>query len=122
MDKIILNDMQFYGYHGVFEEENKLGQRYRVSAQLYLDLKAAGKTDDLNESVNYAEVYTLCKEIVEGKPYNLLEAVAERIAADILTTYPMIQSCKIRVVKPDPPIPGHYDFVAVEIMREQEQA
>ena len=122
MDKIILENMEFYGYHGVFEEENKLGQRYRVSATVYLDLQAAGKTDDLNKSVNYAEIYTLCKSIVEGKPYNLIEAVAEKIAADILVSYPSIQSCKIKVVKPDPPIPGHYDSVAVEIIREQERA
>ena len=122
MDKIIIENMEFYGYHGVFEEENKLGQRYRVSATVYLDLQAAGKTDDLNKSVNYAEIYTLCKGIVEGKPYNLIEVVAEKIAADILISYPIIQSCKIKVVKPDPPIPGHYDSVAVEIIREQEKA
>ena len=120
MDKIILEEMEFYGYHGVYEAENKLGQRYRVSATLYLNLQPAGKTDDLYQSVNYAEVYELCKNVVEGKPYNLIEAVAEKIASDILSTYAMIQSCKIKVIKPDPPIPGHYDSVAVEIMREQE--
>ena len=121
MDKIILENMEFYGYHGVYEEENKLGQRYRVSAELYLDLQVAGETDKLNKSVNYAEIYTLCKAIVEGKPYNLIEAVAEKISAEILGTYSIIHSCKIKVVKPDPPIPGHYDFVAVEIIREQER-
>jgi dihydroneopterin aldolase len=121
MDKIILENMEFYGYHGVYEEENKLGQRYRVSAELYLDLQVAGETDDLNKSVNYAEIYALCKAIVEGKPYNLIEAVAEKISAEILGTYSIIHSCKIKVVKPDPPIPGHYDFVAVEIIREQER-
>lgn len=121
MDKIILENMEFYGYHGVYEEENKLGQRYRVSAELYLDLHVAGETDDLNKSVNYAEIYTLCKAVVEGKPYNLIEAVAEKISAEILGAYSIIHSCKIKVVKPDPPIPGHYDFVAVEIIREQEQ-
>ena len=122
MDKIILEKMDFYGYHGVYPEENKLGQRYQVDLTLYVDLKTAGQTDDLNNSVNYAEIYTLCKGIVEGKPYNLIEVVAEKIAADILISYPIIQSCKIKVVKPDPPIPGHYDSVAVEIIREQEKA
>ena len=121
MDKIILEKMEFYGYHGVYEEENKLGQRYRVSAELYLDLQFAGKTDDLNKSVNYAEIYTLCKGVVEGKSYNLIEAVAEKISAVILDAYSMIHSCKIKVVKPDPPIPGHYNYVAVEIVREQER-
>ncbi len=114
--------MEFYGYHGVYEEENKLGQRYRVSVELYLDLKAAGVTDDLDKSVNYAEIYSICKDVLEGKPYNLLEAVAEKLSAEILGSYSIIQSCKLKVVKPDPPIPGHYDYVAVEIIREQERA
>ena len=122
MDKIILEKMDFYGYHGVYPEENKLGQRYRVDLTLYVDLKTAGQTDDLNNSVNYAEIYTLCKEIVEGKPFNLIEAVAEKIAQDIFAHHARVQACTVKVIKPDPPIPGHYQSVAVEIERERELA
>ncbi|KMY46138.1 dihydroneopterin aldolase [Bacillus sp. FJAT-27916] len=122
MDKIILEKMEFYGYHGVYPEENKLGQRYRVDLTAYLDLKPAGQTDDLNKSVNYAEIYTLCKEIVEGERFDLIEAVAERIAAGVLTQHEIIQACTVRVIKPDPPIPGHYQSVAVEIERKRESA
>ena len=122
MDKIILEKMDFYGYHGVYPEENKLGQRYRVDLTLYVDLKTAGQTDDLNNSVNYAEIYTLCKEIVEGKPFNLIEAVAEKIAQDVFVHHKRVKACAVKVIKPDPPIPGHYQSVAVEIEREREQA
>lgn len=122
MDKIILEKMEFYGYHGVYPEENKLGQRYRVDLTAYVDLKQAGQTDDLNKSVNYAEIYTLCKEIVEGERYNLIETVAERIAAGVLAKHKRIQACTVKVIKPDPPIPGHYQSVAVEIERKREKA
>ena len=121
MDKIILENMEFYGYHGVYPEENKLGQRYRVDLTVYLDLRSAGETDDLNKSVNYAEIYTLCKDVVEGKPFKLIEAVAEKIAVDVFANHEKIQACTVKVIKPDPPIPGHYQSVAVEIARERER-
>lgn len=85
MDKIYVTGMQFYGYHGVFPEENVLGQRFEVDLTVSLNLKAAGETDRLEDSVNYGELYTICKEIVEGpKPYKLVEAVAEKIANGVL--------------------------------------
>ena len=117
MDKIYVHQMEFYGYHGVFSEETKLGQRFRVDLTVELDLKKAGQSDDLNESVNYADLYTTCKEIVEGKPFKLIEAVAERITEDILGKFPKIQTVTVKLIKPDPPIPGHYQSVAVEIKR-----
>lgn len=109
--------MEFYGYHGVYQEENKLGQRFRVDLIVELDLKSAGENDDLNQTVNYASLYNCCKEIVEGKPLNLVEAVAERISQRILSDFPLIQNCTVKMIKPDPPIPGHYKNVAVEIRR-----
>ncbi len=109
--------MEFYGYHGVFPEETKLGQRYRVCLELFLSLQQAGKSDDLEDSVNYGEVYQLCKEIVEGKPVKLVETVAETIATSILQQFSKVESTKVTVIKPDPPIPGHYKSVAIEITR-----
>ena len=118
MDYIYLNDLEFYGYHGALPEETKLGQIFRVTVTLACDLKEAGDTDNLEATVNYAEVYEICKEIVEGKPFLLIESVAEKIAGQILRTYTgKVSGCKIHVVKPNPPIPGHYASVAVEITR-----
>ena len=117
MDKIFVNGMSFYGYHGVFPEENKLGQRFIVDVALYVDLEIAGKTDDLNQTINYAEVYQLTSTVVEGEPKKLVEAVGEEIAQKLLDTFPRIQECAVKVTKPDPPIKGHYDSVAVEIVR-----
>lgn len=120
MDKIFLNRMQFYGYHGVFSEETKLGQRFFVDAILETNLKKAGSTDDLGASIDYGRAYQLVQEVAEGKPYQLIESVAEKIAAVLLEKFSSLQACTIKVTKPDPPIPGHYDSVAVEIYRERE--
>lgn len=117
IDKIYVNGMEFYGYHGVFQEENKLGQRFRVDLVVELDLKKAGETDLLEYSVNYASLYKACQDIVEGQPYKLVESVAEQITSRILSEFSLISFCTVKVIKPDPPIPGHYKEVAVEIRR-----
>jgi 7,8-dihydroneopterin aldolase/epimerase/oxygenase len=117
VDKIYVNRMEFYGYHGVFPEENRLGQRFIVDLAVSIDLKKAGETDELQFSVNYGELYQVCKEVVEGKPFKLLEAVAEEIAASVISAFSLILDVTVKVIKPDPPIPGHYKSVAVEITR-----
>ncbi|MFS0577322.1 dihydroneopterin aldolase [Sporosarcina sp. 179-K 3D1 HS] len=118
MDYIHLNEMQFFGYHGVLPEETRLGQRFRATVTLALDLSEAGKTDDLEKTVNYAEVYSICKSVVEGKPFKLIESVAEQIADEILYNFgDQVLGVRVMLVKPDPPIHGHYASVAVEITR-----
>jgi dihydroneopterin aldolase len=117
IDKIYVNQMKFYGYHGVFPEETKLGQRFLVDLMVELDLSKAGKSDDLTQSVNYADLYNTCKKVVEEETYKLVETVAERIAENILGSFTLIERCTVKAIKPDPPIPGHYDSVAVEITR-----
>lgn len=117
MDKIFVNKMEFYGYHGVFPEEKKLGQRFVADVIACLDLQKAGQTDQLEHSVNYGEIYRICKEVVEGESVNLVETLAERIAGNILTEFPLVSEVTVKVTKPDPPIPGHYQSVAIEITR-----
>jgi 7,8-dihydroneopterin aldolase/epimerase/oxygenase len=117
MDKISVSEMTFFGYHGVFPEETRLGQRFTVDLEVYCDLMEAGKTDDLSYSINYAELYFLTREIVEGEPFKLIEAVAEKIAGAVLGKFPQAVEVKVKVIKPDPPIPGYYKSVSVEITR-----
>ena len=85
MDYIHLRDMQFFGYHGVLPEENVLGQRFRATVALAVDIQKAGQTDDLHNTVSYVGVYDICKEVMEGRPFKLIEAVAESIATKILS-------------------------------------
>lgn len=118
MDYIHLNEMSFYGYHGALVEENKLGQRFSATVSLAVDLQEAGKTDNLDKTVNYAEAYTICEDIVEGEPVKLIETVAEKIATALLEAYSeKITGVRVVLVKPDPPIKGHYASVAVDITR-----
>jgi len=118
MDYIHLNEMSFYGYHGALPEETKLGQRFRLTVSLATNLEEAGQSDNLDKTVNYAEAYELCKEVVEGKPLKLIEAVAEKVAGELLNRYPTkISGVRVVLIKPDPPIPGHYTSVSVDITR-----
>jgi dihydroneopterin aldolase len=119
LDKIYLNELVFYGYHGVLKEETKLGQTFRVSLILGLSTKKAGISDSVEDTVSYADVYETVKEIVEGKPFKLIEALAEKIASEVLTGYPLLEEVTVKLIKPNPPIPGHYDSVAVEIERKR---
>ncbi|WP_424960731.1 dihydroneopterin aldolase [Macrococcus carouselicus] len=116
MDKIILNGMKFYSYHGVFAEENKLGQVFIVDAMLLLDLTEAGATDVLETTINYGEAFQLIEKEMQ-KPSKLLEHVAERITKTLFEQYDRLQAVTIKITKPNPPIAGHYDGVGIEIHR-----
>lgn len=117
MDKMVLRGMEYYGYHGVFEEERKLGQRFYVDLELELDLRQAGVSDDFSRTVNYAEVHELVKKIVEGQSFKLIEALAERIASSVLDTYTMVDALTVHVTKPHPPFDIHFEGVTVQIHR-----
>lgn len=121
MDKIHLNNLQFYGFHGLLPEENKLGQRFNVDIEMFVDLKKAGQTDNMLDSVHYGHAFDVVKRIVEGEAKNLIEAVAEDIATQLLNNFELMDACNVKVIKPDPPIPGHYQSVAVEIYRKRDQ-
>lgn len=119
MDKIYFNGMSFYGYHGVFGAEQELGQRFFVDLELSLDLSKAGESDELQDTVNYADIFTCVQKIVEGERYNLVEALTAQIADRLLAGFP-ITEVKAKVTKPNPPINGHYESVAIEMVRRRE--
>lgn len=108
--------MMFYGYHGVYPYERQHGQRLYFDLELSLALDLAGKSDDLTKTVDYTKVYDVVKGIVENEQYQLLEALAEKIAQEILL-FPAIQSVKIKVRKPLVPVPGQIDYMEIEIIR-----
>lgn len=117
MDQIIIENLETFGYHGVFEEEAFLGQKFIVSARLYLDTRKAGKTDDLKESLDYGEVCQMIKKIVETKRFMLIERLAEEIAERLLLTFSKIDHVQIIVKKPWAPVQVSLDTVSVSIER-----
>jgi 7,8-dihydroneopterin aldolase/epimerase/oxygenase len=120
MDRMVLRRMQFFGFHGVFPEENKLGQKFIVDLDLQMDLSRAARTDNVDDTVNYAELHALVKRIVEGPPLKLIEALAENIASAVLGTYTIISEATVSVTKPNPPFDIAFDGVTVELRRQRD--
>ena len=117
-DEVFLEGMRFYAYHGVNPEERTKGQRFRVDVRIAADLSEAGRTDDLTRTVNYSLVYTRVREIVEGTPRDLIEAVAEEIAATILAEFAMAGRVTVTVRKPEVAIRGSIlDAAGVTVVR-----
>ena len=115
MDKILLKNMAFFGTHGVLQEEKVLGQKFFIDIELNIDLKPAGKTDDLTQTVSYAEVYDIVKNHAENKCYDLLEALGENICNSILKEYVDISEVIIEIIKPEAPVKAIFDFMGVSL-------
>lgn len=117
-DRIHLEGMNFYGFHGVDPAEKVLGQRFIVDVTVERDLRKPGHTDDVADTVSYAAVFKLTRAVVEGPSRNLIEAVAEGIAEAISRAYPGVDSVSVRVRKPGAPVKGSiFDWASVEIER-----
>lgn len=119
MDIIRVNGIKLYGYHGVLDAERDIGQYFIVDVALYVDLESASKSDDLNATINYAEVYKLVEKHVVGQPVNLIEHLAGRIIEALFDTYDKIDEIQLTLTKPHPPIDGHYDNVSVTLHRKR---
>jgi dihydroneopterin aldolase len=121
-DEVFLEGLRFYAYHGNNPEERVQGQRFVVDVRLWADLRAAGATDDLDQTINYSAVYRQVRQIVEGEPRNLVEAVASQIAETLLTEFAAIQAVTVTVRKPEVAIKGAIlDAAGVRIHRRREQ-
>lgn len=117
MDKITIKDLEIYANHGVFPEENALGQKFLVTAVLHTSTRLAGLTDELTASVHYGEVSHLIQKIVTENTWKLLEKIAEETASAILLSYPLVSQADITIKKPWAPIGLPLDTVSVEISR-----
>lgn len=117
-DRLILKGMEFYAYHGVLAEEKQLGQRFTVDVEMLLDVRPAAAADDLNLTINYAQVYDFVATVMQGESCRLLETLAEKIAAGVCQRYGnLVKEIVVRVYKPQVPLPGLLEYAAVEIRR-----
>tara|TARA_B100000029_G_C17281809_1_gene853691 strand:+ start:292 stop:690 length:399 start_codon:yes stop_codon:yes gene_type:complete len=117
LDKIILKGMRFYGFHGLHDEERKTGQYFLVNLECITNLHKAGVSDNIEDTINYSDIYQKVRKIIEGTPRNLLEAVAEEIADVLISDYP-IKNVTIKISKPDLVLKGGYlDSAGIEIVR-----
>lgn len=115
MDRILLEGLAFFGRHGVFPAERELGARFVVDVELEADLAPAGRSDHLEDTVDYSHAYEVVRQVVEGESCHLIEAVAERIAGRLLALE-RVERVTVRVRK-RPPLPGEFAAFGVEVTR-----
>lgn len=118
-DVMRITGIEAQGFHGLFEVERQNGQPFIVDVELKLDLEKAGKSDDLNDSIDYNDVAILIHNEIIGPPVNLIEALAERISAKILSTYKAVDEIKTTIHKPRAPISVAFGGISVTIKRER---
>ena len=102
--EISLSDLRFYAYHGVFEEERKLGNEFRVSLSVLIPYNEAMENDDIASTVSYADLFEIIREEID-RPVKLLETLALRIVKKIRNNHPMVAGGKLTIEKVHPPIP-----------------
>ncbi|NLV16812.1 MAG: 2-amino-4-hydroxy-6-hydroxymethyldihydropteridine diphosphokinase [Syntrophomonadaceae bacterium] len=118
MDQIILDGLKFWGCHGITPEEKNKPQPFEVHLVLYRDLSRAGQTDSIDDTVDYSQVFADIRHIVEKESFNLLEKMADRIAAHVLGLNKVI-TARVTVKKLKPPIGGEYRSFGVSIERKR---
>jgi len=118
--KLLLHGMVFYGYHGNWDEEQRMGQRFVVDVEIDTDVEAVTRTDSLDDAVDLGAVYRAVREEVEGPPCRLLEALVGRLARRLLAQFPRCDAALVRVKKPSAPIPGPLDYEGVEVLLRRE--
>lgn len=116
-DKIEIRDLIVFANHGVFPEENTLGQKFVVSATLYTDTRAAGCTDDLAASIDYGMVCRKMDAFLRARTYKLLERAAESLAEHLLLELPKLKQIRLKIQKPWAPVGMPLETVSVEILR-----
>ena len=116
-DHIRVHRLAVFARHGVLTEEAAIGQRFFISLDAAVDTRAAGVSDDLTKSVSYADMADVAVGIATTRRFNLLEALAEAIAANILARFPLVEAISVRIDKPSAPVPHVLDNVSVEIAR-----
>lgn len=117
MDRITISNLEVFAYHGVLKEENSLGQKFMVSAELYTDIKEAANEDDITKSINYATVCKSMEAFLKEHTNKLIETTADHLALHLLKTFDRIKKIKLEIKKPWAPILMSLDTVSVIVER-----
>lgn len=115
-DRITLSGIRGRGFHGVFDHEKRDGQEFIIDVEVETWLGAAGAHDDLGRTVNYGEIGAAALARIEGEPFDLIEALAEAVAADVLT-HPLVDAVTVTVHKPQAPVGVPFGDVTVSVTR-----
>lgn len=121
-DRILVHRIAVFAHHGVLEEEARLGQRFFISLDCGLDLSAAGASDDVADTVSYADLAQIAVGIATERRFALIEALAETIACAVLDRFAAVERIAVRVDKPGAPVAAVLDGVSVEVTRSRQGA
>lgn len=122
MENIIrIRKATFYGYHGVYEEEQNVGGKFEADVDIYTNFSGARKKDNLKQTIDYEKVYKFMYQLALEKKYYLIESLALRIADEILMKYEGVQKIAVRVRKNNPPLGGVADYVEAEVVKTKEE-
>ncbi len=119
MDKIIIDSLKIFAYHGVNPEETQLGQWFVLDIEAEADLAKACLSDTLDDTVSYAAIVKTVKHAMTEKNCKLLEHAAQYTADAIFSNHTQINHLRLRLKKPDAPIKADFNYVAVEIERDR---
>jgi dihydroneopterin aldolase len=118
-DKIRVTGIEALGYHGLYDSEREIGQPFVVDVVLKLDLEKAGKSDEIDYTVDYNDIAVLIHNEIVGPPMKLLETLAEKICNKIFAAYPLVEEIEVTVHKPRAPISVPFGDVSITIKRER---
>jgi dihydroneopterin aldolase len=119
LDCIKLSNMGFYAFHGTTKEEKAVGQRFFLDVYIYLNLRQAGRSDSVKDTVDYEKAYNLIRNMMNTRKYHLIEALAEDVANTMFSHFHNIERIQVSVRKPNVPLTGILDCVEVTIHREK---
>lgn len=111
---IILKDLRFYAYHGVGAQETQVGNEFVLDLRLRMDWTCAIRSDDVNDTLSYAEVYEAVKDEM-ARPSRLLEHVAGRIARRLFQDFSSLEEIELRLVKRNPSMGADIEGAGVEL-------
>lgn len=121
-DRIFIRGIQVHAYHGVFEEENRLGQKFVFDVDYWVDAQPYARADDYSHAVSYSDVHDAVIEVAKGPTLKLIEALAEKTAQTLLDRFPPIVMVRVELHKPGAPIHGVFSDVGVEVTRRRGEA
>jgi dihydroneopterin aldolase len=118
---IRIKNAQFYAYHGALKEEQNIGGKFEVDVDIYTNFEDAAKNDELQETINYHEVYKYLEKIIHSHNYYLIETIAVEIANEVTNHFEGIQKIKVKVRKRSVPVGGMLDYVEAEVIKEKDE-
>lgn len=121
MDTIHIKGLRLFAYHGVGAEEKRDGQTFVLDMTLKADLSRARRSDDLEDTVNYAAVCQTVRDAFTAQSFDLIERAAQQAVDAVLDGYPQVEEITLVLKKPEAPIPEEFDYVAVEVTQRRKE-